>query len=97
MQPIGKRLATYTHLSINTTGADITGYYQAGGKNAPKYPMTGTFDGRLITMSVNMPNGKTMTFNGYVETFADMVGLYKTGDADPGTAFTAQHRKKMKN
>ncbi len=96
-QPLGKRLATYTHLSINTTGADIIGYYQAGGKGAPKYPMTGTFDGRLISMSVTMPNGQTMTFNGYVETFADMVGLYKTSDKDSGTAFTAQHRKKMKN
>jgi hypothetical protein len=96
-QPLGKRLATYTHLSINTTGADIIGYYQAGGKNAPKYPMTGTFDGRLITMSVTMPNNQSMTFNGYVETFADMVGLYKTNDKDPGTAFTAQHRKKMKS
>jgi hypothetical protein len=59
--------------------------------------MTGTFDGRLISMSVTMPNGQTMTFNGYVETFADMVGLYKTSDKDSGTAFTAQHRKKMKN
>lgn len=96
-QPIGKRLAVYAHLSINTTGADINGYYQNGGKAAPKYPMTGTFDGRLIAMSVSMPNGKTMTFNGYVETFADMVGLYRTGDQDPGTAFTAQHRKKMRN
>jgi hypothetical protein len=96
-QPIGKRLATYTHLSINTTGADINGYYQTTGKKGIKYPMTGTFDGRLISMSVSMPNGQSMTFNGYVETFADMVGLYKTSDSDPGTAFTAQHRKKMKN
>jgi hypothetical protein len=96
-QPLGKRLANYTHLSINTTGADINGYYQAGGKNAPKYPMTGTFDGRLISMTVTMPNSQTLTFNGYVETFADMVGLYRTSDKDPGTAFTAQHRKKMRN
>ena len=96
-QPLGKRLATYTHLSINTTGADINGYYQTNGKKGVKYPMTGTFDGRLISMSVSMPNGQSMTFNGYVETFADMVGLFKVGDNDPGTAFTAQHRKKMKN
>jgi hypothetical protein len=44
-----------------------------------------------------MPNSQTLTFNGYVETFADMVGLYRTSDKDPGTAFTAQHRKKMRN
>jgi hypothetical protein len=96
-QPIGRRLATYTHLSINTTGADINGYYQTTGKKGTKYPMTGTFDGRLISMSVNMPNGQTLTFNGYVETFADMVGLYRTSDKDPGTAFTAQHRKKQRS
>jgi hypothetical protein len=95
LQPIGRRLANYTHLNITTTGATITGFVQKGPKSA-KYPMTGTFDGRLISMSATMPDGTTSTFNGYVETFADMVGLYRTNDKDPGTAFTAEHRKKIK-
>ena len=96
LQPLGKRLANYTHLSINATGADLLGYYQGGGKNAPKYPMTGNFDGRLITLTVTMPDGTSASFNGYVENFADMVGIFRNGDKDPGTAFTAQHRKKVK-
>ena len=95
LQPVGRRLATYTHLSITTTGANITGYVQAGPKSS-KAPMTGTFDGRLISMTATMPDGSTATFNGYVETFADMVGLYRTSDKDQGTAFTAEHRKRVK-
>ena len=95
LQPIGRRLANYTHISITTTGANIAGYVQKGPKS-PKYPMTGTFDGRLISLSATMPDGNIATFNGYVETFADMVGLYRTSDKDAGTAFTAEHRKKIK-
>jgi hypothetical protein len=97
LQPLGRRLANYTHLSINATGADVLGYYQTGGKNAPKLPMTGNFDGRLITLTANAPDGTSYVFNGYVENFADMVGLMRTSDKDPGTAFTAEHRKKIKN
>jgi hypothetical protein len=95
LQPVGKRLATYWHLSVNTTGANIIGYFQTGRKK-DKYPMTGTFDGRLISMTVTMPDGTTPTFTGYVESFGDMVGLYRTSDKDSGTAFTGQHRKKLK-
>jgi hypothetical protein len=94
-QPLGKRLATYSYLNIATTGANITGYWQKGGKGA-KIPMTGSFDGRLISMTVAMPDGTSLTFTGYVESFADMVGVFRNGDKDPGTAFTAQHRKKVK-
>ncbi|MGA2395832.1 MAG: hypothetical protein ABSH03_21045 [Candidatus Lustribacter sp.] len=95
LQPLGQRLATYSHVDIAATGANLTGYYQTAGSKGPKYPMTGSFDGRLISMTVTMPTGNA-TFNGYVETFADMVGVYKKNDADPGTAFTAEHRKKVK-
>lgn len=95
LQPLGQRLASYSYLGITATGASITGYWQSG-RNKPRLPMAGTFDGRLISMSFSLPNGNTATFNGYVETFADMVGLYRTSDKDPGTAFTAQHRKKLK-
>jgi hypothetical protein len=96
IQPIGMKLATYTHLNITTTGANLSGYYQAAKKNL-RYPMTGTFDGRLISMSVSMPDGTSATFSGYVETFADMVGVFRANDKDPGIAFTAEHRKKLKN
>ena len=96
--PLGQRLANYTHVVIATTGANLTGtYLTAGAKGkGTKYPMTGSFDGRLISMTVSLPAGDA-TFNGYVETFADMVGIYKKNDADPGTAFTAEHRKKVKD
>jgi len=96
LQPRGQRLATYRHVNITSTGASLTGVYLTGGAKGPKYPMTGTFDGRLISMTVSLPTGDA-TFNGYVEEFADMVGIYKTSDKDPGTAFTAQHRKKIKS
>ena len=97
MQPLGRRLAVYSHLNITTTGATITGSWQNGSKKTTTLPMTGTFDGRLISMTVTMPNGTSSTFSGYVETFADMVGLYRTSDKDPGMAFTAEHRKKLKS
>jgi len=96
MQPLGRKLALYSHLSIATTGSTISGYYEhLPGKT--RSAMTGTFDGRLISMNITMPDGTTTQFSGYVENFGDMVGLYRTGDKDPGTAFTAQHRKKQKS
>jgi hypothetical protein len=94
-QPLGKRLAVYSHLSIAITGPTISGYWEHDPRKT-KSTMTGTFDGRLIQMQVTMPDGTTTQFSGYVENFADMVGLVRTNDKDPGTAFTAQHRKKMK-
>ena len=96
-QPIGKRLASYTHLSLNATGPNIIGYWQTGGRKAPKYPLTGTFDGRLISLTVTMADGTSASFSGYVENFGDMVGILRRSDKDPGTAFTAEHRKKLKS
>lgn len=94
LQPLGKRLATYSHISITTTGASIAGYWEHGGNT--RSPMTGTFDGRLITMTITLPDGTKPSFSGYVENFGDMVGLFHATDTDAGTAFTAQHRKKLK-
>ncbi len=95
LQPLGKKLATYSHLSIDVSGQTISGYYEhLPGRT--KSTLTGTFDGRLITLNVNMADGTTAQFSGYVENFADMVGLFRTSEKDPGTAFTAQHRKKQK-
>lgn len=95
IQPIGKKLATYTHMNITTTGANLSGYYEVG-KNKARWPLTGTFDGRLISVTITRPDGTTTSLSGYVESFGDMVGLLRTGDKDPGTAFTAEHRKKLK-
>jgi hypothetical protein len=96
IQPVGQKLATYTHMNITTTGATLGGYYQPGKNKNQKYPLTGTFDGRLISLSVTLPDGSTTTLSGYVESFGDMVGLIRKNDKDPGQAFTAEHRKKQK-
>ncbi len=95
MQPLGKRLANYTHLGVTATGANITGYWEHDPKKTHS-PMKGTFDGRLISLQIDMPDGSTASFTGYVEGFADMVGIFRTKDTDAGTAFTAEHRKKLK-
>jgi hypothetical protein len=101
-QPLGQRLASYTHLGVTSTGAVVSGYWEtsSGKKNKVKsrLPMTGTFDGRLISLSIAKPDGTTATFTGYVEGFADMVGIFRSSDKDTnGTAFTAEHRKKLKS
>src|SRR5271156_6334623 len=36
LQPNGQRLATYTHVNITATGANLTGTYQTTGKKGPK-------------------------------------------------------------
>jgi len=98
LQPLGKRLASYSHLGVTSTGSTITGYWESDPrKQKSRLPMTGTFDGRLISLSIAMADGTTATFSGYVEGFADMVGLFRANDHDPGTAFTAEHRKKLKS
>jgi len=95
MQPLNKRLAIYSHLSVAVTGSTISGYWEHS-PGRTKSKMTGTFDGRLISMDVTNADGTTSQFSGYVENFADMVGLFHAGDKDAGMAFTAQHRKKLK-
>jgi hypothetical protein len=95
MQPIGHRLATYTHLGITATGANIAGYWEHD-PHKTRSPMKGTYDGRLISLQITLSDGSTSTFTGYVENFADMVGIFRTKDTDVGTAFTAEHRKKLK-
>ena len=95
MQPLGRRLANYSHLGVTSTGSTVSGYWENGSKKN-RLPMTGTFDGRLISLQIDMPDGSTASFTGYVEGFADMVGIFRTKDTDAGTAFTAEHRKKLK-
>jgi hypothetical protein len=96
IQPLGRRLANYSHLGIISTGADVAGYYEHD-PHKTRSPMKGTFDGRLISLQITMPDGSTASFTGYVENFADMVGIFRTSDKDTGVAFTAEHRKKLKS
>jgi hypothetical protein len=95
LQPPLQRLADYSYLSIVAKGANLTGTWVHGAKQIHS-PMTGTFDGRLISMTVTLPDGSSANFAGYVENFDNMVGMYRTSDKDPGTAFTGEHRKKIK-
>ncbi len=95
IQPIGHRLANYQHFSIVQNGSTLTGYWEHDPKRTHT-PITGNFDGRLIQIVATTPTG-SVSWNGYVESFGDMVGLMRTSATDPGVAFTAQHRKKEKS
>lgn len=62
----------YSYVKLaQTTGGELTGDWRYGGKS---YPLSGTYDGRLIKFTVTMPTGPT-AFSGYVEGAQDMVGL----------------------
>ncbi len=93
LQPLdGSGKTIYSHLNLVQQGDQISGIWVRS--NSAKLPFTGTFDGRLFQITVK-DGASTMTMNGYAENFGDMVGLLKTSDPkDPGTPFTASHRKK---
>lgn len=95
-QPVGQRDAVYSHLDLVQNGTQLTGYWLHDPKNT-RSPLTGTFDGRLFSIDVDMGQGKTVTMSGYCENFSDFVGMVQTptGSGD-GTPFTAEHRKKEK-
>jgi hypothetical protein len=93
LQPQFQRLADYSFMTIRVNGSNLTGAWVHGAKHTSS-PMIGTFDGHLISMTVTLPDGSAANFAGYVEDFDNMVGMYRTSDRDPGTAFTGQHRKK---
>jgi hypothetical protein len=95
IQPLGRRLALYEHLSIVQNGNTITGYWEHD-PHKTRTPLTGTFDGRLFQVAATTATG-TVTFSGYVENMGDMVGMKHVGASDPGVAFTGQHRKKANN
>ena len=86
----------YSHFQLRQSGAqgsDISGVWDQGGKPAKKYPLTGTFDGRLFKFSASGAD-QQFTFTGYVENYSDIVGLASDGKND--LPFTAQHRKREK-
>jgi hypothetical protein len=96
VQTVGKRLALYEHFSIVQKGSVLSGYWEHA-PHKTRTPLTGSFDGRIVQISATTEAGATATFSGYVETMSDMVGIRHLSATDPGTAFTAQHRKKEGN
>jgi hypothetical protein len=93
--PLATGKTVYSHLSITQKGDALTGTWVRNDKQ--KLPLTGTFDGRLFKLTATGPNNATWTFSGYAENFGDMVGMLTSADPkDPGTPFTASHRKKEK-
>jgi hypothetical protein len=95
LQPPLQRLADYSYMTIAATTGQLTGVWVHGPKRTHS-PMTGTFDGRLIAMTVKLADGSTATFDGYAQNFDNMVGMFRSTPKDPGTAFTGQHRKKQR-
>jgi len=85
----------YSYLTIvQGTAGTISGTWKLAGTTS--YPFEGTYDGRVIRMTVKEPIGN-VTMSGYVEGASDMVGIVdlSLGKRDP-TAFTAEHRASSK-
>ena len=101
LQPISGPNAgkpAYSHLFIVQKGDALTGRWVRDDQNKKSYDFTGTFDGRLYTLTLKDGAANAFTMTGYAENFGDMVGLLKAtaNTADLGTPFTASHRKKEK-
>ncbi len=80
---------SYFDLHQGGSGGGLTGSWRVKGK---PYPLAGTYDGRLIHLTVTQ-GATSVAFNGYVEGASDMVGLTDYEDkAAQQTAFTAEHR-----
>ncbi len=78
----------YSYLSlVQATGGTLSGVWHMSGKNAPRYPITGTYDGRLIRLNAVEPVGP-VAFNGYVEGASDMIGLVTFGASAAAAATT---------
>jgi hypothetical protein len=79
----------YGYFDVLQTTSTLTGNWRYQGK---KFPMDGTYDGRLIKMVAKLPQGN-VTLSGYVENATDMVGLIDFNDGKTPIAFTAEHRQ----
>lgn len=88
----------YSHLFVTQKGDQLSGRWVRDDQNKKAYDLTGTFDGRLIALTLSDAGKSAYTINGYVETFQDLVGLLKSTATpnDLGTPLTAEHRKKEK-
>jgi hypothetical protein len=93
VQSTTTKRTVYSHIKFVQAGTSLSGYWERP-PNHKRSPLTGTFDGRLFSLTIDTGNGTSVTMSGYCENFSDLVGLMKMGASDPGTAFTATHRKK---
>lgn len=92
VQPLNSTTTVYSHFFLTQKGEELSGTWQRSNKQ--KLPFTGTFDGRLFSITAK-DGATTYTLSGYAENFSDMVGLMRSSDPkDQGTPFTAEHRKK---
>jgi hypothetical protein len=78
---------TYSYLVIRQKDSALSGFWRSGKQESP---LEGTYDGRLIKLSVKLASGE-VSFSGYVENASDMVGEVDFGKGAT-VAFTAEHR-----
>ncbi len=78
---------TYSYLVLRQKESTLSGFWRTG---KVETPLEGTYDGRLIKLTVKKPDGD-VSFAGYVENASDMVGEVDMGKAGQ-VAFTAEHR-----
>ena len=79
---------TYSYLVLRQKASTLTGFWRQG---KVETPLEGTYDGRLIRLTVKLPTGE-VSFSGYVENASDMVGEVDFGGKTGQIAFTAEHR-----
>jgi hypothetical protein len=77
----------YSYMVLRQRDSTLSGTWRLDGK---EYPLQGTYDGRLIRMSIKQTAGE-VALSGYVENASDMVGLVDYGKGT-SPAFTAEHR-----
>jgi hypothetical protein len=78
----------YSFFVLRQKDNALSGAWRVDGK---EYPLEGTYDGRLIRITVKQPAGE-VSMAGYVENASDMVGLVDYGKGGTSPPFTAEHR-----
>jgi hypothetical protein len=92
LQAVGANRTQYSHLKIVQNGNTVGGYWQHD-PHLTHSAFTGTFDGRLFQLVIDLGSGKSATMSGYAENFSDFVGMLRMSDGT-ATPFTAEHRRK---
>ncbi len=87
----------YSHFALKQDGSTISGTWQNSGQ---KWPITGTYDGRLFRFVIAAPSNQTLNLTGYIENSTDMVGIVDNGKGEipyrNPLSFTAEHRAAYK-
>ncbi len=79
---------TYAYLVLRQKDNTLSGAWRVG---KVEQKLEGTYDGRLIHLTVKQASGPDISFSGYVENASDMVGIVDFGKNNQ-PAFTAEHR-----